>query len=316
MKFWGSIVWFCVLVASSAASAQVDYSWASAQQQQREQAKWQTDEWYRYFRATWHLPEITDPITSTAAAVYRQLAAYSGMQFAVLPAQNFTIGMAHHGGVILIDLSTLERGQEHPEVLAWALGHEWGHEALGHASNFYRQPTGVWNFKASPSSNEDEADQYSARFLARNDYDDLDALQAYLEPLPADATHRSGRERWRNIKRAYDRVKEQLGQASVTTTVKVPPIMVGGFGCVVGVWVDDQFVGQLSNMQAPCELDIDQFPPGRYPCYMLSFVNGWNPAGIPFLIRVDRKQGSIRIADDRTYHLVGGAHGGIDWRAE
>jgi hypothetical protein len=117
---------------------------------------------------------------SRAYAVYQQFQAHSGKSFPVYLAQTFQWGQAHYGGTIVLDVSSTNKAAP---ILAFILAHEWGHEDLGHQPNLYNPYGNQWRIRASPTQEEDEADEYAGAFLARYGYD-IRVVTQFLSTLP------------------------------------------------------------------------------------------------------------------------------------
>lgn len=133
----------------------------------------------------WNLPK--------AQAIFNQLVQYSGQQYPIVFGQTFQWGQAHHGGLIILDYSTINKPSP---ILAFVFAHEWGHQSMGHQANFYNPQGSMWRYRSSPTQFEDEADVYAGRFLAQFGYD-VSQVMEYLRNLPNfdDHTHSSGSQR-------------------------------------------------------------------------------------------------------------------------
>ncbi len=133
--------------------------------------------------------------------IYNQLREYSGMEFPVIFNQTFRWGVAHHGGLIILDYSTINKNED---ILAFVFAHEWGHQALGHQANLYNPYGSTWKIRTSSTETEDEADFYAGKFLASYNYD-VDVVYNYLSGLPEDDshTHSSGRVRANTVLKGY-----------------------------------------------------------------------------------------------------------------
>lgn len=137
-------------------------------------------------------------------AIYKELVAYSGMDYPIVFGQTFNWGQAHNGGLIIIDYSTINKNKH---ILAFVFAHEWGHQALGHQANIYNPQGSAWKYRSSSTQSEDEADVYSGKFLATYGYD-LSTVYTYLYSLPAtdDHTHSTGKVRAELVKKGYNSV--------------------------------------------------------------------------------------------------------------
>ncbi len=148
------------------------------------------------------------PNLARARTIYDQLRNDSGMEFRVIPCQTFSAGQAHDGGIILIDISLL---QKPTPIVAFFLSHEWGHEALGHSPNIYRPNANAWRIRYSATQDEDEADEYAANFMAQHHYA-LDPVIAYLRRIPysrGDFTHSWGPARAQHVQSVYQNALAQ-----------------------------------------------------------------------------------------------------------
>lgn len=166
--------------------------------------EWQRAEVARFFRGVQKVQlEGWGPLNAKVLGVAKKLVDYSGMVFPVVPAQTFTIGQAHAGGWILLDLSTAMRPKDE---LAFWLAHEWGHEALGHQPNFYRPVGEPWRSRETPTADEDAADFYAGGFICKGRYD-IAKVIASLRKLPhahGDTAHSDGRKRARTALAGYE----------------------------------------------------------------------------------------------------------------
>src|SRR5207344_3342182 len=104
----------------------------------------------------------------------------SGMNYQFLLGQTFQWGQAHAGGIIILDRSITVKQKD---VIAFVMAHEWGHEALGHQPNLYHPMGSPWRLRTLPTSDEDAADEYSAEFLQKNDFD-VCAVARFLRNTP------------------------------------------------------------------------------------------------------------------------------------
>lgn len=192
---------------------------------QRRMTPWeyQQQETARYFRGLASVQtQGWGPINARVLAVEQQLIDYSGKVFRVVPGQSFQWGQAHAGGWIILDISSASA--EKP-ILAFRLAHEWGHEALGHQPNIYQPSGSPWRFRATPTADEDAADEYAGKFLATYHYD-LDSVTSYLRSLPAmpgDFQHSDGPRRARIVETAYESVPNVRVSISATPTPHATP---------------------------------------------------------------------------------------------
>lgn len=144
-------------------------------------------------------------VETNVAKIKYDLVQYSRKSFPIYPVPNTgTIGAALDGGVILLDGGTLGK---HPEVLAFWLAHEWGHQDLSHSRNIYSTPQAVWTafFQKTlfTSSNEDAADKYAARFLASKGYGLKEVLENLCALPPSTGNHSPGQTRAQNVADVY-----------------------------------------------------------------------------------------------------------------
>ncbi len=144
--------------------------------------------------------------------VYSQLLKYSGKNFRVYPYQTNLIGLAKPGGVIMIDISIVGKPVE---ILAFWLAHEWAHQDLGHAVNRFATPQMTINAmlrrQRFPTSSEDEADIWAARFMARHNYPIAGVLEniCRLSKGRPDKSHSSRELRAMNVAAAYNVITGQ-----------------------------------------------------------------------------------------------------------
>ncbi len=138
-----------------------------------------------------------------AYSVYKQLKSYTGMDYPIIFHQTFSWGQAHHGGLIILDYSTINKNKN---ILAYVFAHEWAHQALGHQANIYNPYGSTWRVRTSRTETEDEADVYAGKFLAAYGYD-IDMVYNYLYNLPENNnkhdTHSPGRERAKLVLKGY-----------------------------------------------------------------------------------------------------------------
>lgn len=156
------------------------------------------------------------PTNAKVQTVVKQLVAYSGDSWKVVPGQTFQWGQAHVGGWIILDISSASASDD---ILAFRLSHEWGHESLGHTST-YNQMMAAWKFKMNPTGDEDAADVYAARFMATYNYDIEDAHDQLrsMPPSPPWDTHSTGIVRARRVRKAYFDKIITLGKKSIMLT--------------------------------------------------------------------------------------------------
>lgn len=192
-----TVVILIISLMPSQASGQMPSSW--------ETYLYNQSEFVKYLNA---LPSVNmefNPYntSSRVGRIYRELVSFSGKEFALFPAQTGTIGQAHNGGIIIIDISKLS---EPDEILAFWLAHEWGHQDLGHATNIYKPyQSNSWQIRELPTEKEDSADRYAAKFLRHEGYS-IDRVLAHLESLPTspyDHSHSPGWQRARIVSNAY-----------------------------------------------------------------------------------------------------------------
>lgn len=144
--------------------------------------------------------------------VYQKLVQYSGVQYPVMLAQKFNWGEARPGGQILVDVSIMAKDEQ---IVAFLMGHEWGHQILGHVPNLYRPDGGSpWRLRATPLREEDEADLYAGQFMAGAGYRDISKALKFLRTSPtspAGDSHSDGPVRAETVRRAYCGKLQQLG---------------------------------------------------------------------------------------------------------
>lgn len=215
---------------------------------------------------------ISDPtINSRVRNIWFKLARYSGQAFPVVPAQQFTMGQALPNGVILLDL--IAAGDDSPEVTAFWLSHEYGHQVMGHP-RLSMTPVGRWMIARGGTSQEDAADRWAGRFLRSADYriEPVLATLCSLPNGPAGDTHSTGKQRAAIVARAYGRSntddvcdapdpdpdpEKYSPRIRMWTTSEGSP---ASFDLVV----DTETVGTLNNMNGPVRLDLDNLEAGRH----------------------------------------------------
>jgi hypothetical protein len=177
--------------------------------------EWNYQETQDYFRGMQEIQMNGWGATNARVhTVIRKLIVDTGKTFHVVPGQQFTIGQAHNGGWIILDISTTQKGDD---VLAFWLAHEWAHEHLGHAANIYQPVGDPWRYRPLPSSDEDAADVWAGGFAARHGYA-LAPILADLRRQPADPSgaHSPGAVRAENVKAAYEAETGTGGGALIT----------------------------------------------------------------------------------------------------
>ena len=197
---------FCLLMLLLFTATKSNAQIADQYPPQWEQYIHQRKEFVKYLNGLPLISSELDPFNSQSRVgkIYRKLVKYSGKHFPLYTAQTNQIGQAHHGGIIIIDISKLN---EPEEILAFWLAHEWGHQDLGHQSNIYQpvQKT-KWEYNILPTKKEDEADAYAAKFLAEMDYD-IDSVVYQLSKLPTNPfnhSHSDGPLRALHVKKVYE----------------------------------------------------------------------------------------------------------------
>jgi hypothetical protein len=161
---------------------------------QKSLATYTVDEWQDFFHGLTNLSRNHEE----AYSIYNDLRDYSGHDYRVVYGQTFQWGQAHPGGVIILDVSTLQKPRD---VLAFVFAHEWAHEALGHQPNIYNPYGSTWKIRQWPTQDEDEADYYAGGFLQAKGYD-VEAVTEYLRDVPVvagDYTHSTGVVRARTV---------------------------------------------------------------------------------------------------------------------
>jgi hypothetical protein len=229
------------------------------------------------------LRELHDPsLNSRIRNIWFKLARYSNRMYPVLPAQNFTAGQSLPNGVILLDVSAA--GDDHVEVAAFWLAHEWGHQVLGHT---YLQLTPIGRYIAATSgtAQEDAADRYGARFLKASAYPVEPVLEMLcsIPSVPADS-HSDGPTRARNVASAYG--------SPVADPCSPPTPDASTYNARVRIWskyqgnptrmevsIDGNSAGTISNLQTTETLDLGDLTEGRHS-YSLSNITVYGPQGI------------------------------------
>ena len=170
-------------------------------------AERQAEEMLDYFQGLAQLNFEWSPQESPLAPIYSQLKEFSGVEYRIIPGQSVEWGQAHSGGIIILDISALQRPKP---ILAYMLAHEWGHEALGHQSNLYPATGTMWSFRFSSHREEEEADIYAGRFLAEYGYS-LEQVTRFLGTLPDHFLQRHSTRRAETVSQAYSRHSKNKG---------------------------------------------------------------------------------------------------------
>lgn len=166
--------------------------------------QWQQEEVARYFSG---LNEIQTTgwgrLEAKVNTVIRQLIEDTDEIYKVVPGQTFSIGQAHVGGWIILDISTATKDQD---ILAFWLAHEWAHQHLGHQANIYNPQENIWKFRKTATEEEDAADEWAGGFLARYDYPIENVLKELnnLPDLHGDFAHSDGEQRGQIVASAYE----------------------------------------------------------------------------------------------------------------
>ena len=183
----------------------------------KEPWEWQQEEVSRYFSG---LHEIQmqgwGRLNYKVNSVVQQLILDTNEVYRVIPGQTFSIGQAHMGGWIILDISTATKDQD---ILAFWLAHEWAHQHLGHQANIYNPQGNIWRFRKTPTADEDAADAWAGGFLARNGYPVKKVLN-HLNDLPhahGDYAHSDGGRRAKIVAKTYSRYARQDVQFGTET---------------------------------------------------------------------------------------------------
>ncbi|MGE0492739.1 MAG: hypothetical protein AB7S38_26235 [Vulcanimicrobiota bacterium] len=174
---------------------------------------YELQEWSDYYNGLRNL----GPNQQEAWEIYQELRQFSGQEFQVVFGQTFRWGEARPGGVIILDVSTMQKPRP---IHAYKFAHEWGHQALGHVPNIYNPQGNQWRMRFTHTQDEDEADVYAGRFLAAAGYD-VEPVLGYLRslpPSPAWDTHSPGHVRAELVLTGY----RGGGPAPTPTVRRVP----------------------------------------------------------------------------------------------
>ncbi len=184
----------------------------------QESWEWQQEEVSRYFSG---LNEIRmqgwGRLNYKVNSVVEQLISDTNEVYRVVPGQTFSIGQAHMGGWIILDISTATKNQD---ILAFWLAHEWAHQHLGHQANIYNPQGNIWKYRKTPTADEDAADHWAGGFLARSGYPIQNILN-HLNDLPVahgDYAHSNGDRRARIVAKAYSQYGDSGRKSCETVT--------------------------------------------------------------------------------------------------
>lgn len=145
------------------------------------------------------------PLKARAEQVITQLRRYSNKSFVVYPVRDLAMLSAHAGGFILLDISSMANDES---LLAFRLAHEWGHLVLGHQPNISTPYGNPLRPRFGPTTDEDAADIYAARFLAEYGYDIEPAmLDLRSMVVPPGDPHSNGPVRARVVQIAYEKAR-------------------------------------------------------------------------------------------------------------
>ncbi len=147
------------------------------------------DQNFEYYKRTQNgvYNAIKNPdINRKVFRVWERLVQYTGKRYPVYPAQNYNLGQALPGGIILLDLSI---AGETESILAFWLAHEYAHQVLGH-TNLMLQRNSNLLFALAGTKFEDEADIWAANFIKKYKYDVGFVLNFFCD-LPNDPNDRS-----------------------------------------------------------------------------------------------------------------------------
>jgi hypothetical protein len=169
---------------------------------------------------------LRDPsIRYRVRGIWMQLAGYSGRMHPVVPSQQFNAGQALPNGVVLLDLSIA--GNAYPEVTAFWLAHEYGHQVLGHPQ-LHVTPIGRYLAAMSGTRQEDDADRWAGRFLRSRGWRIAPVLD-FLCSLPSGGaydTHSTGPTRAQNVAAAFGGVSSPCGGDDEPRSTRTVPIYV------------------------------------------------------------------------------------------
>ncbi|MCA9311043.1 MAG: hypothetical protein KDA21_07545 [Phycisphaerales bacterium] len=134
-----------------------------------------------------------------AELVALQLESFSDMSFPVEIHDTGVGGMALSGGQIQVDPWVFMFDDN---VVAWLVGHEWGHQALGHVTNPYYA---VAKRGTTPTQLEDEADFFAGQFLGFGGYD-VDIAADFVQQAADESSsaHSSGAVRAATTRAGYE----------------------------------------------------------------------------------------------------------------
>ncbi len=146
---------------------------------------------------------LNDPnLQHKVRLIWYDLHDYSHEQYAVVPTQNYHLGQALPGGVILLDLSVAE--DHNDNITRFFLAHEWGHQ---HNKDPYVSltPLGQFQMAMAGTQAEDRADEYAADFMKSRGYNIDGPVKFFcsLPPSPPGDFHSDGRTRAVNVSKWY-----------------------------------------------------------------------------------------------------------------
>lgn len=148
------------------------------------------------------------------------LVAETHRELRIVPTQGLAARSVQGEGFVLVDLSL---GQGGPDLLAFAIAHEWAHVALAHPATLWKSG-GKWRTGTVTREQEDAADQWAGGFLARAGYDVgpvLGALRALPVPALGETTS-MGAVRAAVVQAAYDEARGAPAGGEVCEDVHVP----------------------------------------------------------------------------------------------
>jgi len=149
------------------------------------------------------LKALNNPrVNSRVRRIWLQLADQTQRMYPVLPAQQYNAGQALPNGVIVLDVSIA--GNDHQEVTAFWLAHEWAHQYYGHPQ-MQLTAIGQLLIARAGTAQEDAADRFAGRFLKSQEYD-IEPVLSFLCRIPgggANDAHSAGAKRAKNTAAAY-----------------------------------------------------------------------------------------------------------------
>lgn len=92
-------------------------------------------------------------------------------------------------------------------------------------------------------------------------------------------------------------------ETDITFEIQIRPFAPGRYGAEVEVAIDDEDVGQISNMDGPYSLDVDSFPAGSHTYNCTADIYSFDAYGNPHYVTTLQGSGKIYVKDGEVYRV-------------